>query len=365
MSTRLHTKRGGPAHAVRFALLAFCMAASAHAADDAKALRAAVARNAALPPAPLLASDDFSRRSALREVRLSPDGASIAYVALEGQSASLMLVTTATGEKRKLGAAPNRVQLHWSTDGTVLFLETADGLGAVRPADGAMSKIAAFDSKLGEEMVKVDAARPQHVLVERYDAAAKQYQLARVAADGAREVLYTGPVKLRSFLIGADGTVDTIVAQAPDWQQLVSVKHADGWKVVARCKPLAACHLQARSKDGRYLTMLSVPADDRRALTVHDLQTGAQRIVHEDPAHLADLQRVIAPAGTLEPALAVYDLPERRIHGLNPQTKQLAADIVKTFPEARPDVALAANGAALVTEAGARLTQERFWLYDA
>ncbi|MET0858223.1 MAG: hypothetical protein ABWY27_15840, partial [Telluria sp.] len=131
-------------------LLAF--AASAHAAPET--LRQAAARNAALPAAPQIKEADFSRRSRLREVKLSPDGAAIAYLESDGKTSTLKLQDGAG--KRDLLASLGRVDVHWSRNGEVLFIDAGDGLSVVRARDGDSAKIAAFDRAKREQMLAVD-----------------------------------------------------------------------------------------------------------------------------------------------------------------------------------------------------------------
>lgn len=63
-------------------------------------------RNAALPPAPRIPSADFERRPRLHALRLSPDGASVAYLDGEGANASLHVLDTRTRVSRRLLALP-------------------------------------------------------------------------------------------------------------------------------------------------------------------------------------------------------------------------------------------------------------------
>ena len=68
---------------------------------------------------------------------------------------------------------------------------------------------------------------------------------------------------------------------------------------------------------------------------------------------------------TGEPLFAVYDAPQRHNFGLTAPTRQAAADIAKRFPDASISVNASEDASRwLLTERSARLTQERFWLYD-
>ncbi|KFC65583.1 hypothetical protein [Massilia sp. LC238] len=147
------------------ALLALmCTLSCAQAAP----LSSELARNAALPRAPLLDPGLFDRPERLREVRLAPDGAHLAWVEDSDGKPVLYVKPLAGGAARSLVAlesndrgAPARV--HWSRDGTVLFLAQEGGVAAIGVRDGAGGLIASFgkDGKDGNaRFAGVDRAMP-------------------------------------------------------------------------------------------------------------------------------------------------------------------------------------------------------------
>lgn len=352
----------------RFALLSVALVSSALAASapiETESLKELVARNLALPAAARIEEADFSRRSPLREVKMSPNGAWIAYLASNDSGASLMLHNVATHEKRQLLAALGRARLHWSADSQSLFLDTGDGLSLVRIKDAASSKIAAFDRKLQQRFVQVDQTHAEHALVDEFDSAAQRYRLARIGADGARQELYEGPKRLLDFLLDAKGQVNFIRSLDGDYLQQVARRQDGKWVAATQCKPLRACQLVSASADGRLLAMLLPSGDDRTGLVEINLADNSRRLLHADPAALADLDQVKLSPRTGAPLIAVYDAPRRRNFGLTAPARQGAADIAKRFPDGGIDID-AGEGAArwLLTERGARLSQERFWLYD-
>lgn len=329
------------------------------------ALKPIVAANLALPAAPQLKDEDFSRRSRLREVKLSPDGAWIAYFESGEKNASLKVLNLATGEKTQLLADLGRAQLQWSTDSQALFVDTGEALSVVGVKDGASARIAAFDRKLQQQFVDVDVRRPRHALVSEFDAAAKRYRLSRVGADGVSELLYEGPKKLIDFLIDGAGQVSFIHALDDDYRHLVQRKQDGKWIETLRCKRLQSCQLVSASNDGRVLTMVLNEADDRKSLVQLDVPSSRRKVLHTDPDALADLSQVKLSPRTGEPLFAVYDAPRRHNFGLNAPAKQAAADIAKRFPDASISVNASEDASRwLLTERSARLTQERFWLYD-
>jgi dipeptidyl aminopeptidase/acylaminoacyl peptidase len=346
-------------------LLVFVTAAHAATASlETRALKQIAARNQALPAAPRIGDDDFSRRSRLREVKMSPDGAWIAYLEATDKSASLKLMNVATQEKKQLLADLGRAQLHWSADGQALFIDTGDGVSLLHIKDGASSKIAAFDRKLQQQFVRVDASRPQSALVEEYDSDAKRQRISRIGADGTREVLYAGE-KLLDFLQDDRGQLSFIRTLDADYVQQVARRQDGKWVAVTQCKRMRACDLVSASADGRALTMLQSDSDDRKSLVQVDLAGNTQRVLHTDPVALADLDHVKLSPRSGAALFAVYDAPRRRNYGLSAAARQAGADIDKRFPGASISIDASDDAAQwLLTERAANLQQERFWLYD-
>jgi dipeptidyl aminopeptidase/acylaminoacyl peptidase len=350
--------------AFALAFSAACLPAhAAPASPQPTSLAALAAASRALPQAHPLADDDFSRRSPVREVKLSPDGAAIAFIETgSGGNASVQLLDLRTGHKRQLLAQVGRAALEWSTDSRLLFVDSGDALATLSPQDGASTRIASFDAKARQQFVAVDSRRPQAGLADEFDAAAGTYRLHRIDSDGKRELLYEGK-KLLDYLLDERGNLSVIRTRDEHYDQVVAHREQGKWVEVARCQPLRACGLVSIA--GSTLQMTVNLDDDRKGLVALDLRTHTQRVVHTDPARLADLKQLVLSPATGQPMFAVYGAPLRRNYGLIAATRTAAADIARRFPQA--NVSISASEAAprwLVTERGARLPQERYWLYD-
>jgi len=350
--------RAAPAHAL---FLAACLAVlPAHALPS---LKQALAHNAALPFAAPIADEDLMRRSRLNQVKLSPDGAWLAFLETDDQGQHLAVLATKSQEKKRLLTLTGRQELHWSIDSSVIFLDSGDGLAAVTLADGASSKLAAFDRKTEQRFVAVDPRRPRHALTESFDRATKVYRMVRVDAGGGTEVIHESDRKALDYLLDEQGKVRFIRTLDTDFSQVISQKQGDKWVEATRCKRLRACSLV--SADKHSLSMLVNHADDRKTLVKLDLATRATRVLHSDPLKVSDLRHVVAsPAGEV-PLFAVYDMPMRRNYGLTSAATLAALDIAKRFPES--NITIGASDSAprwLLTERSARLNQDRFWLYD-
>ena len=362
MNISILLRQAGRARAFVLPLFFLALPAS-HAAQAPTDLKALAERNAALPAAPPLPDSDLTRRSKLREVKISPDGSQVAYLMMEERDVSLKLYDTRSRQTRRLLPNAGRAELSWSVDGTALFLDTPAALSIVNTADGASKRIATFDSKLAQRTVAIDTTRPRHALVEEMDRSAGRYRLSRVDGEGAREVLYEAAAPLREVLLGADGKPAFIKTMDKDYHQIISQWRKGSWQEVTRCKRLRSCRLVSASPDGRKLAMVINENDDRKALSELDTITGEQRLLHTDPLGIADLRAVVLDRRWAQPLFATYEAPLRRHAGLTPEAQHAAGAIAKRFG----DAAIAidpSTGAWLLTESGSRLPQERFWLYQ-
>ncbi len=340
-------------------------AAAAPALTSKQELRAIAVRNTALAPAPKLGLDALTARPALREPRLSPDGATVAFMVPAGASASLMLADAASGETRVLLKDAPRGTPAWSTDGSTLFIDDANGIHAVSAKDGAVARIAAYDSTLENKVLNVDLRRPHHLLASHYDRKAGSYKLFSYAADGSRELLYEG-APLMDALLDARGQVALTKSLAADYSQVIARRDGNGLKEVMRCKPVRPCTMVGVAPDGKTLKMMMAYQGDRTALVEVDARSGAQRLLHADPLGIADLRGYAADPHSGEILAASYPLPAKRNYATAPAARQALADIGARFGTSGTSLAASAGGKRwLVTESGADMPLPRYWLYDA
>lgn len=209
-------------------LLILALQAPPSSARPEGSLAGQVARNAQLPRAPLLPLDAFDSPGGVRKVRLAPDGAYLAYIVDAGGNAQLYAQPLPAGPARRLIGLEDGARIHWSQDGSLLFVEQQRSLAAVAVRDGASARIAVFDadkarrSGHNECFAGVDPSRPSHAIVREDDIVRRRSRLLRVGADGAREVLYDGPGMVDGHLLGADGKLAVIRRLASD---LLPIKH--------------------------------------------------------------------------------------------------------------------------------------------
>ena len=344
----------------RLFLCALLAASSVQAAPLADAL----ARNAALPKAPLLAPALFDAPERLRDVRLSPDGFHLAWLEEADGKAELSVMPVAGGPARPLLTLDPQDRIGWSRDGSVLFVSQAGGVAAIGVRDGAGGRIAAFPKDGSERFMGIDRARPRHAVIQREIAGSGKTRLISLAADGAQSVLYDGPGSVTAWLPGADGMPLVLRRQEADFRQTLLRREGGAWRAFSGCKALRTCAPLALSADGTRLLLRTVHADDREALVEVALDTGAQRLVHQDPAGLSDMVAVIPSPKSGQPMLAAYQLPSLRTVGLDDDGRRIAATIKARFPNSGVLVESCAPKACLLVERGARLAHARFWLLD-
>ena len=348
------------------AALMLLLCPPAGAAQGAAALQAELARNAALPRAPLLPLAAFDRQGELRDVRLAPDASQLAYDLETRGTAQLYAQPAAGGPARRLMGLGQEARIHWSHDGSLLFVEQRGGLAAVSVRDGASARIAVFgaDPARTERMAGIDPSRPRHAIVREDDPVRRSSRLLRIGADGAREILYDGPGMVDGQLIGADGRLAVIRRIDADFRQLILQRGSAGWREVTRCQPFRPCSLVALSPDGARLLLRTPHQDDREALVEVTLASGARRTVQQDPLATADLAGVLLSPRTRQPMVASWLLPQPRIAGIDADGRRLALDVARRFPEGGVLPESCAPSACLLAERSARLDGARYWLYD-
>lgn len=360
-----HPVRAALARAgARLCLAALLITSCAPAVSHSAPLSDALARNGALPRAPLLDPAVFDRPERLRDVRLSPDGAHLAWVEETDGKAELHVTPLAGGPSRPLASLEPQDQVHWSRDGTVLFIAQESGVAAIGVRDGAGGRIAMLDEDKGQRFAGVDRSMPRHVLIEENDPVKRRTRLVRVKADGARSILAEGAGAITAHLSRQDSTPAILRRQQPDFSQVILHGRGKTWMEAVRCRPLRTCVPLALSPDSARLFLRALHAGDREALLEVTLATGAQRVVHTDPEGLADLVGVTLNPHDGQPMLATYELPALRLYGLDAAGRRIAAGIARRFPAGSVAVESCAPDACLLAERSARMAATRYWILD-
>lgn len=346
-----------------FAALAFCTAVLCHAQPLAPEL----ARIAAMPAAPTLKQDDFSRRSPLREVVMAPDGSAIAYLNTSdsnGNSIGLHIVNVGTRASRRLLPSVGRALLAWSTDSQVVFVAMQDSVAAVNVKDGTTSTLAKMNNNLEQKFVMVDPSQPRHVLIEQFDASG--YKLTRYGADGSHAVVLENSRKVSQVLMDPHGQVAFFKLRDATYQWQIMKREGSAWREATRCERRMVCNMVSTSPDLRRLYLITNPDANRSALVVVDTDSGKQRTVYADPSQVADVDAIVTAPRSGEPLYAIMSSPLLHQAGLVFSAKTAASDIDRKFPDSQVTYQPAETSPLmLLTERGTRMTHERYWLYDS
>lgn len=357
------------------ALFAAATAPMAHAEEDhgsgpGQVLRATVAAQRALPPAPRLLRTDFLEGRSLPAVQLSPGGDLVAYLREQGETRSLWLLPTDGGRARMLLARTQADQLFWSRDGRWLFLRGARSLDGIS-ADGRAGMRVMLGGSERRIPIKVDPSQAAAVLLrERVRAGTgERWRVLRMDAHGKRSVLREDPHWIHDVALDARGRLVALARFEGDHDALHRVAADGSLHEVLRLRPMERVALLAALPDGSLL-MEGNPGSTardgnfRRVLRLdadNHLQT-----LHEDPHHEADLDEVALDPRTQMPIAASYRSTVAATYGIG-AAQSVVADIATKLPGR--DIAVQAGGGPmaqwLVSERAATLRDPRWYLYDS
>lgn len=332
-------------------------------------LRAAIVAQRALPVAATLPRSTFLDARQLTEVRLSPDGAHVAWLRDQGEARSLMLLPVPVGSPKLLIGRTRAQQLLWSRDGRWLFLQAADSLSIIS-VEGRAGVRLALGGAEQRQLMKVDPSQPAAVLLrERVVAGgSERWRIVRMDVHGRRTLLREDARWIHDLLPDAQGRVSALVRFDGDHDVLYRQQAGGDLQPVLRLRPLERVRLLAVMPDGGLL-LDGNPAGDagsgnfRRVLRM-DVQ-GRLQTLHQDPRAEADLDEVVLDPDTRQPLAASYRSTVAATYGIG-----AAAPVVAAISRQLPgrDIALQRGGASslwLVSERAANLRDPRWHLYDA
>jgi dipeptidyl aminopeptidase/acylaminoacyl peptidase len=345
--------------------IALLFAASAPVlADDAAALRAAVAAERARTPAPRQPREAFLSPPALAAVQLSPDSRHVAYLRDEGQSRSLWLLSTDGGEPRALAPRTQASQLRWSRDGRWLFVFAPRSLSTVDISTGAGIRV----PLLGQDerrVMQVDLSQPAAVILrERVrSGTTEHWRIVRMDARGHRTLVWEDTHWVHDVAIDARGRL-VALARFMGEHDAIDVVEADGHlRELRRMAPTESGMLLGVARDGGLLLAGDTGGDLRRVLRL-DLD-GTLHTLHADPTGGADLDEVVLDASGSEPLVASYRSSMAATYGLGNAQAGVAALRTK-FPgrDIGIDIGEGAHPRWLVSERDSTLREARWHLYD-
>ena len=346
--------------------LALALPVHARAADDAAALRAAVAVEQARPAAARLPRDAFLDPPALLGVQLSPDGRHVAYLRREGQARSLWVLPTGVGgTARRLLSRTEATQLQWSRDGRWLFVVASRSL-AVVPVQGQGGLRLPLNGADAREVVQLDRSRPAAVVLrERVrDAPGDRWRLVRLTAGGQRTLLREDRHWIHDVAFDGQGRLAALTRFEGDDNAIYRVDRDGRLRRLRTLEPMARAELLAVDADGSLLLRGDTGGNFRRVLRL--AADGALHTVHADPRGEADLDGLSLDPRTGAPLVASYRSVVAGTHGIGPAAAAVAA-LRRRFPGRDLDIDVGRGAGAanwLVGERDSTLREPRWHLCE-
>lgn len=317
----------------------------------------------------------FLQKAHIRQVRLSPDATRVAY--LEHVDDRIFVGVLDLESHRRLAHLEGKQisQLHWSTDGGGLFLETPErlawwpldtaGEGGYNTRPRLIWKTEAVDERW---LWGVDPVKPRHFLIREQlfgEDGSTLHRLSRLDTSGASTVLYEDAAVPGTFLFDETGRL-AVVAEARD-EEVVIVRRGTGDErhEIMRCDVTDLCALIALSPPGDQVLVKGHFGGDLRQLAAVDLRTGLRTTVHRDPAGMADLGPIQLDPTTRQPLIYRHLSDRWYVDGATPEVQAHLDAIERQLPADDLRFQATARGPFwLVAEADARLHHRRFYAYD-
>lgn len=336
------------------------MGAPADPLDDA------VAASMARAPAPLVPRTTMIQRQPIRDVRLSPDGRTLAYLRNSGKFQQLWVHDIDTRTDRKLMSSKTLESILWASDSRYIFMTSEQGV-SVAPLDEDESPgfVMNLDRQLEDVFYGVDRGHPHAFFASKIADEGDDRILFRVEPDGRQTELYRSHHYLADFLTDETGTV-RIVRRIRGAEFEVVYIEGDAERPLLTCSSDDACALYSYASQSRKFYMKGRLGADLASLYAVNPETGGRRLVHADPSGRFDLVSAVFDAGTGEPDMALYRDDHLATYGLNDRTEGIAARIESRL--GAPYLALRPNADRtrwLVLDPGPGRPSTRYYLYDS
>jgi dipeptidyl aminopeptidase/acylaminoacyl peptidase len=273
-----------------------CLAAISAASSDAHSQQRAPDRT--LPP--LLRLEQLFAAPTTHGDVISPDGRWIAAIAPWQGASHLVLTEIASGRRRRVTQQPlaGAADLRWSTDGRrLLFLQDREGneqfqLHTVDAQSGAVHAVTP-SGRVETEIVALPASQPEIAVITLNQRTASLADAYRVnLRTRALELAAENPGTFVTYV--ANDSARVLVALGIDSTGEYALYHRrderSDWRTVRRYAVSDRMTPLRMTRDGTAMLALSNADRDRTATVRLDLQTGAERVLHEDPLHQVDAE---------------------------------------------------------------------------
>ncbi|NQZ12305.1 MAG: hypothetical protein HRT35_34565, partial [Algicola sp.] len=353
-------------------VLCACLLAGSNNANANQALKQAVKHSESRAAAPLLDRDILLNPSRVFDVKLSPDGQSIAYREIVGSKykklASMWLYDIKTGTAKNLFTAKYIRQVHWSADSNSLFLIFHDGIGVSRvKANAAPMVIVNVDAKLQEKWLGIDNQHTGSFLVQLWDKTSDEYVVNRVNAQGQKTEIYRTKQRFDYFdaqalLIGALNT-----APGNRGESIIYDISGGKSKAIWQCEWDDPCTVLHYLRSTNRLLMRSNKDSDLTRLLWADVNTGQLQTVHQDPLNIADVKGSVVRGAQVRMVSYLGDYT--KTYGLTPSIEHHIDTINKAINSPSLHFAVASTHDIestpwLITDRSTQRGQKDYYLYD-
>ncbi|QXT35926.1 alpha/beta fold hydrolase [Sphingomonas sanguinis] len=329
-----------------------------------------VAMERGRPVPPPITRDRFLAEPAVTSVELSPNGRHVAWLRRQGSDTGLWLTATDRIAPRRWLRRVDAERLYWSHDGRWLFLVTPKSLRAI-PTDGASGAgiLASFDRPQDWRVIGPDPWQPAAMLLleTRHRFGVREpigTRLWRVRPGGRRTLVAFARRRIVDVAVHPDGHV--AFAKLVDGDRHLLTARSDGgrYHVIARCEQLRRCDLLGTDLTGLKLFLRGDLVGDLQAV-MEIRGDGRIKRLHEDPAHIADLDMVALDPKNGRPIIAAYRGPVTSLAGLTPEASAALQQLRRVLPGSEHRVQPSSGRLWLIEERDARLQGGRWHLFDS
>ncbi len=292
--------------------------------------------------APVIPVEHFFDSPEIAAAQISPDGRWLAYLKPYRGKLNVFVRPVRTGEERRLTADTLRPirEYYWSADGArVLYLQDRGGnenfhifAVGVDAAPGDARDLTPYE---GARALVVDVPRdlPKRIFIglnRRDPSAFDAYWLD--LDTGKLELAARNPGRFAGYLVDRAHRVRVGLAQGPAGENEIHVRadSAQPWRLLVSYPATENVQPLRIHPDGRHLYMFSNHGEtDLGRLVSLDLETGQERVVHEDPDHAGEPPEtggVLFSEATDSVLWTAYDADTTRIY---PRTPEVAADLAR------------------------------------
>ncbi|MFK7737879.1 MAG: prolyl oligopeptidase family serine peptidase [Pirellulaceae bacterium] len=346
-----------------------CVLGQSTERQDSAALKAAIKDYPSRKRPSSIPVEDLLAKPKIIDVKLSPDGTKIAYIARERDGFSVWLLDTLDLSRRKVLATRIIRAIYWSSDGTTLFAPTDGGIAFAKVATAERGLFYRFDAAAEEEFLRVDPSDDCRVLISRTlpSSTKAMYQIVRVDLEGNADTIYSAPEKPHDFLVDSKGSV-RFVRQAANREHVLKDVKDDGGREIMRASGLDMFSLVSFDESEGLLYLVTFGQSDLRSLQALDLTTGQLREVHRDPFAKVDLTQIASDPATGKILLASYYGQRNRSYGTASATslrESMQAEV--SWLESQFDSSISIyprlNGSWLIREQAAHVGHDRYFLF--